>query len=211
VVSAMIKIIVFDCDGVMFDSRMANREYYNHLLIHFGKPVMDADELDYVHMHNVASSVKHIFRNYPEQDLSMVEMYRKQLDYTPFFRYMKMEEDLIPFLKYAQTKFHLAISTNRTTTMNPLLREFHLEKYFGKIMTADNARLPKPAPDALIEILEYFNHSPEEAIYIGDSIVDRQHTQAAGIQLIAYKSPNLPAEYHVSSFMEICSLPPFIH
>jgi phosphoglycolate phosphatase len=205
----MIKLIVFDCDGVMFDSRMANREYYNHLLLHFGRPIMDADELDYVHMHNVTLSVKHIFRKYPEQDLSAVQLYRKQLDYTPFFRYMHMEEDLLPFLEHARSKFHLAISTNRTTTMRPLLREFQLEKYFDKVMTADNSRLPKPAPDALIEILEYFNHRPDEAIYIGDSIVDRQHTEAAGVQLIAYKNPGLPAEYHVSGFMEIFSLPPF--
>jgi phosphoglycolate phosphatase len=207
---SMIKLIVFDCDGVMFDSRLANREYYNHLLVHFGRPVMDEDELDYVHMHNVNMSIRYIFRNYPDQDLTVVENYRRQLDYAPFFRFMRMEEDLLPFLNYAQSRFDLAISTNRTTTMRPLLKEFRLEKYFGKVMTADNARLPKPAPDALVEILEHFNHHPDEAIYIGDSIIDRQHTEAAGMQLIAFKNPRLPAEFHVSSFMEICTLPPFI-
>jgi len=206
----MIKLIIFDCDGVMFDSRMANREYYNHLLKYFGKPIMTEDELEYVHMHNVNMSIRHIFRNYPDQDLATIEAYRRQLDYSPFIRYMRMEDDLIPFLNYAQSRFNLAISTNRTNTMLPLLKEFRLEKYFGKVMTADNARLPKPAPDALIEILSYFNRSQDEAIYIGDSIVDRQHTEAAGMRLIAFKNPELPADFHVSSFMEICTLPPFI-
>jgi phosphoglycolate phosphatase len=77
-------------------------------------------------------------------------------------------------------------------------------------MTAENARQPKPAPDALIEILEHFGFKADEAIYIGDSIIDRLHTQACGMRLIAYKNPVLPAEFHVSSFMEICSLPPFL-
>ena len=28
----MLKLIIFDCDGVLFESREANRHYYNHLL-----------------------------------------------------------------------------------------------------------------------------------------------------------------------------------
>ncbi len=206
-----LKLIVFDCDGVMFDSREANREYYNHLLAYFGRQIMNEEELEYVHMHNVSMSIQHIFRHYTDQNMAEVEAYRKRLDYTPFIRYMRMEDDLLPFLNYAQKKFDLAISTNRTTTMGPLLKLFHLENYFGKVMTAENARLPKPAPDALLEILEHFNCKSEEAIYIGDSIVDRQHTEAAGMRLIAFKNPSLSAEFHVSSFMEICRLPPFMH
>ncbi len=206
----MLKLIIFDCDGVMFDSRDANREYYNHLLAHFGRPVMDEEELTYVHMHDVNKSIKHIFKNASNKDLARVESYRRQLDYTPFFHFMRMEEDLLQFLDYAKSRYDLAISTNRTTTMSPLLREFKLQGYFGKVMTADNARRPKPAPDALIEILEHFSCRPDQAIYIGDSIIDRQHTEAAGMLLIAYKSPLLPAEFHVSNFMEICTLPPFL-
>jgi phosphoglycolate phosphatase len=206
----MLKLLIFDCDGVMFDSRIANREYYNHLLIHFGKPIMDEKEVDYVHMHNVKESIQYIFRHYPSQELAAVDNYRKGLDYTPFFRFMHMENDLIQFLDYAKKKFDLAISTNRTTTMGPLLKEFNLQNYFGKIMTAENARKPKPAPDALIEILEHFNYQTDEAIYIGDSIIDRQHTNALGMRLIAFKNRALPAEFHVSSFMEICSLAPFL-
>jgi phosphoglycolate phosphatase-like HAD superfamily hydrolase len=204
----MLKLIVFDCDGVMFDSRNANREYYNHLLVHFGKPLMNKEELEYVHMHNVTLSVKHIFRHYPQQDVGEVEAFRRQLDYTPFLRFMRMEDDLIQFLDWAKKRFDLAISTNRTTTMTPLLKKFKLEDYFGKVMTADTAKLPKPAPDALIEILEHYNYRPDQAIYIGDSVIDRQHSKAACMRLIAFKNPELPAEFHVSSFMEICALPP---
>lgn len=206
----MLKLIIFDCDGVMFDSRIANREYYNHLLVHFGRPLMDENEINYVHMHNVRESIRHIFRRFPDQDMTIVDTYRKGLDYTPYFRFMHMEKDLIQFLDCAKSKFSLAISTNRTTTMMPLLQEFKLQAYFEKVMTAENARKPKPAPDALIEILEHFNYQTDEAIYIGDSIIDRQHTEALGMRLIAFKNPALPAEFHVSSFMEICSLPPFI-
>ncbi len=204
-----LKLIVFDCDGVMFDSKFANQTYYNYLLQHYSYPVMDKKELEFVHMHNVTESIRHIFRHYPEQNLQDVERLREETGYAPFLKYMKMEEDLIPFLNICSPRYQLAISTNRTNTMAPILDIFNLRNYFTKVMTAENAKRPKPAPDALLEILDFYNCHAEEAIYIGDSIIDREHSAASGVRLIAFKNENLSAEYHVSSFLDILKLEPF--
>lgn len=206
----MLKLIVFDCDGVMFDSKFANREYYNQLLAHFGKPSMEESEVEYVHIHNVTDSIRHIFRHYPQHTFEEVNSYRLGLDYTPYLHHMRMEPDLVEFLERTSPHYHLAISTNRTNTMVPILEMFGLKRYFGKVMTAENARRPKPAPDALLEILDHFDCQADEAIYIGDSIIDRQHTQHCAMPLIGFKNRELEAEYHVDSFMEILTLPPFL-
>ena len=79
----MLKLIVFDCDGVLFDSRLANREYYNHLLHYYNHPPMDESELEYAHMHNAADSIRYIFRHYPEDDLMEIDAYRRKLGYDP--------------------------------------------------------------------------------------------------------------------------------
>ena len=205
----MLKLIVFDCDGVMFDSREANRIYYNDLLDSFGRPTMSEDELQHVHSHNVADSVAHVFRHYPDQDLEAVHRHRQQSSYTPYLAHMIIEPDLIGFLELVRDRYHLAISTNRTTTMDPLLEAYGLSSYFEKIVTALDVANPKPAPDALFTIFQHFDCSAKETIYIGDSEVDRLHTQAASVELIAFKNPALKAPYHVTSFMEILELPPF--
>lgn len=204
-----LKLIVFDCDGVMFDSRKANCMYYNHLLSHFALPQMSVSEEEYVHIHSVTDSVQHIFRHYREPALEEVHIFRRQGDYSSFLPYMEMEPDLMEFLNKVKTSYHLAISTNRTNTMIPLLRRYNLEEYFGKVMTADTATRPKPAPDALLEILTHFDCQPEESIYIGDSIIDEQHAAACNVPLIAFKNPTLRAKYHVRCFMDILKLPPF--
>ncbi len=205
----MLKLIIFDCDGVMFDSKMANREYYNSLLSHFNRPVMDSEELEYVHIHNVMESVRYIFRHYPEQGMDEVHSYRNTVDYQKFLIFMKMEEDLLKFLDFTSSRYNLAISTNRTNTMEPILKIFKLDGFFDKVMTAENARRPKPYPDALLEILDHYSCLVGEAIYIGDSIIDREHTSACGMRLIAFKNEKLDAEFHVNSFLEILDLPPF--
>ena len=206
----MLKLIVFDCDGVMFDSKKANCMYYNHLLEHFGLAQMSGDEEDYVHMSNVADSVKHIFRHYTSPTLEEVHAFQKLCEYAPFLEYMEIETDLIQFLEITKNDFHLAISTNRTNTMIPLLNSYNLQSYFGKVVTAATAKRPKPAPDGLLEILCHFNCEPEEAIFIGDSVVDEEHARSCKVPLIAFKSPTLQANYHVQSFMDILRLPPFL-
>ena len=204
-----LKLVIFDCDGVMFDSKFANQTYYNHLLQHFGYPNMDADELEFIHMHNVNDSTIHIFRHYPDQNLQEVDLFRQTTGYAPFLKHMKMGKDLIQFLDICTPRYQLAVSTNRTNTMEVILEIFKLKDYFVKVMTAENAKRPKPAPDALLEILEHCKCEADEAIYIGDSIIDREHSSGCGMRLIGFKNEKLPAEYHVSSFMEILRLPPF--
>lgn len=205
----MLKTIIFDCDGVMFQSRNANRQYYNFLLAHFGYPEMDEDELNFVHIHNVYDSITHLFRNYPEVSNAQVHEFRQKNSYHPFLKFMDMAPDLIEFLETTGPKFNLAIATNRADTMEPLLQEFDLGKYFGKVMTADNSRKPKPAADPLLEILEHFGCEIDEAIYIGDSSVDEETARNCGMRLIAFQNPSLNAAYYVDNFLEILELAPF--
>jgi len=203
-----IKLVVFDCDGVMFDSREANREYYNHIRHHFGRPPMDEEELDYVHMHQVNDSIRHLFRDYPAE-LPAVDRYRQELDYRPFLRFMRMEPDLPRFLDYLRPRRKTAISTNRTTTMTMVLSIFKLTACFDRVVTAQDVTNPKPHPEALERIMTDLGVAADQTIYIGDSQVDRDHTAAAGVPLIAFKNSALEAEYHVTSFMEVIGLPPF--
>ncbi len=200
-----LKLIIFDCDGVMFDSKEANRLYYNALLKAFDKQAMTAEELEYVHMHNVVASVKHIFRHYPAE-INRADEFRKTIDYRDFLPHMIIEPDLIEFLNAIIPAYKTAISTNRTTTMSLILKIYKLEPYFGKVVTPLDVKNSKPHPEALEKILAHFNLTSREALFIGDSMVDREHTSGVGMPLVAFKNPDLPAEYHVDCFMDILSL-----
>ena len=203
-----LKLVIFDCDGVMFDSKYANRKYYNHMLEKFGHPLMNEEEEDYVHSHNVFDAVGHIFRNYPDE-IEKVHEYRITVDYTPFLKYMVMEPDLKEFLSLLKPKFHTAISTNRSTTMPSVMEMYDLNPYFDLVVTSLDVEQPKPHVEALVKILDHFQVSADEAVYIGDSMVDREHTSGLNMRLISFKNPELPAEYHVSRFLDIPELPIF--
>ena len=62
---AVIKAVVFDCDGVMFDTALANRKFYNDLLDGFSKPPLDDEQFINIHMMTVTAAVEYLF---PEMD-----------------------------------------------------------------------------------------------------------------------------------------------
>ena len=206
--AADLKLVVLDCDGVMFDSREANRAYYGHLRERFGRPPLTEEEVAFVHSHSAPESVPFLFRAWPE-DLPRVDAYRAEADYGPFLRRMALEPDLLEFLAAVRPPLFTAISTSRTTTMPAVLDAFGLRPHFDLVVTALDVPRPKPHPDALWKILAHFGVRADEGIFIGDSEVDAGHAAAVGMPLIAFRSPDLAAAHHVASFREVLRLPPF--
>ena len=56
-----IKVVVFDCDGVLFDTAHANRIYYNHLLQQFGRPALTQAQFEYAQMHTLHETLLFLF------------------------------------------------------------------------------------------------------------------------------------------------------
>lgn len=200
----MLKLVGFDCDGVLFDSRDANIAFYNSILAHFGRGPMAADQVDYVHSHTFHESVEYLFREAP--NLREVLAYCRTLDYQPFIPLMVEMPHLRQFLHFLRPRYLTAVATNRTTTTHTVLRHHRLEGFFDLVVSALDVSHPKPHPEAFWCILEHFRLRPEEAIYIGDSKVDEAFARNAGIRLVAYRNPVLQADYHLESFAEAPAL-----
>jgi HAD superfamily hydrolase (TIGR01549 family) len=195
------KAVIFDCDGVMFDTAKANMAYYNHILNHFGKPGMTPEQFAYTHMHTVDESLAHLFIS--PADLEAAGAFRKKMSYRPFLRLMEMEPDLVSLIDYLRPVFRTAIATNRTDTMQSVLESNGLTAAFDLVVTALDVAKPKPFPDQLVKILSHFELEPEQAVYIGDSEVDATAAHAAGVPFAAYANRKLEAQYHISRLRQV--------
>ncbi len=196
-----VKVVAFDCDGVLFDTEQSNRAYYNALLSHLGHPDLTAEQFSYVHMHTVDESLAYLFSD-PES-LAQAYAYRKTLNYSEFIKLMVVEPNLIRLLRKIRPQIKTAIATNRTDTVNGLLDEFGLGGFFDLVVSSSDVNLPKPHPDSLLKILQYFRIQPDEAIYVGDSNVDELAANSAGVRLIAFRNPELSSAYHIDSLKEL--------
>ncbi len=198
------KVVIFDCDGVMFDSRPSNIAFYNHLLARYGLPPMSEDMTDVVHMATAEESIRHVFEGSPYLEEALE--YRLKMDYTPFFRAMKIEPGLKTLLQRLKTKFGLAVATNRSNTIGDVLSWHGLASYFDIVVSSLDVKKPKPDPESLIKILDFFAIQASEAIYVGDSSVDCETARNAGVPFLAYKDKGLEAAYHADRLEEVAHI-----
>ncbi len=200
-----IKAVVFDCDGVMFDTAVANRKFYNEVLEAFGKPTLSEDQFINVHMMAVKEAIDYLF---PEiEDLSPVYDSLKHIGYHKFIQYMSMEKGLKELLvKLKENGYIRGIATNRTNTMEKVLEDFHLEGYFEVVMTAAKVKKPKPDPEQLLRIMEKFHLHSDEILFIGDSEYDSQAAARAKSKFVAFKNPALTADFNVDHMDEIAGI-----
>ena len=195
-------VVVFDCDGVLFDTEAANRAYYNHILRHFGKPAMTVEQFVYAHQHTLNEAIAHIFGD-ADESIAAVQAYRQTMDYSRFLKLLKVEPHLVPLLSKIRPRMKTAIATNRSDTMSRLLAEFNLTDRFDLVVTSVDIPRPKPYPDGLLKVLCYFNIVPRQALYIGDSQVDAEAAVAAQIPFVAYRNKKLPAPYHIENLKDL--------
>ncbi|OPL16209.1 MAG: hypothetical protein AVO38_09095 [delta proteobacterium ML8_D] len=195
-------LAIFDCDGVILDSREANRSYYNAILDEFGHRPMTDTELSFVHMHTAEESIRYLFKDYAA-DVKEALIYSRQLNYTNFLDHLIMEPGVRDTIESIRPPILTAISTNRSTTMPMVIDIFGLDKWFDIIVCALDVKYPKPNPEGIFKILNISGVDKDHTIYIGDSIVDETVSHRAGIPFIAYKNSNLNALFHVEHFFEI--------
>jgi HAD superfamily hydrolase (TIGR01509 family) len=192
-----IKLVAFDCDGVMFDTEQANRFYYGDILLHFDQPALTEEQFGFVHMHTVDESMAYLF---PDKNLlEAAHAHRKTMGYRKYLGYHTMEPQLVSLLEKLRPQIKTAVATNRTDTMDKLLVEFNLDGYFDLVVTSSDVKHPKPHPEGLLKILDHFGLAPHQAIYVGDSQVDELAARAAKMPLVAYRNRKLEADYYIDS------------
>jgi len=199
-----IKVVAFDCDGVMFDTTKANKAYYNEILQHFGRPTLTPDQFAYCHSHTADQSIERLFSD--AKSFREAQNYRKSMSYVPFLKYMVLEPYLKPLLEKLRPRYKTAIATNRSNTMDRVLSEHGLEEYFDLVVSSNDVDRPKPYPDPLIKILEHFEIEAYNTLYVGDSELDEIAAKAAGVPFVAYQNRSLSANFHIKSLKEIAQI-----
>ena len=187
-VNTEIKAVIYDCDGVMFDSFESNLAFYSQVLEQFGKPALDrsdAETMRVLHTYCNRDVLTYLFHG--DDRMEEVRAFSATVDYRKLFPLMSVEEGLRETLDALRGRVELAICTNRASSMEMLLASFGLEGYFSCVMTAGRVTNPKPHPEPLLKVLEHYGIRAEQALFVGDSEVDRQAADAAGVPFVAYR------------------------
>jgi HAD superfamily hydrolase (TIGR01549 family) len=161
------KLIIFDVDGVIFDTFSIATEIYDKIAEEFNikKPTSqdfykDFFELDWrltLKKWNITSKkdmkkVIEIFNSFTKNNEHIIKPF-KNIDFV---------------LKKLKNHYELAIvSNNKKSNFIPRLQKFNLKQYFSLVLGIDDGEF-KPSPDLLIKCMKRLNYYPKETIFVGD-------------------------------------------
>lgn len=193
--------VIFDCDGVLIDSRQANIRFYNLILQELGKPEMGPEDEEYVHSQTVTESIRRIVS---QSELERAFQAAKRISYSTVLPWITPQAGLIQGLERLRAGgVPCAINTNRTNTMGLILDKFGLHSYFKPVVTAATVHHPKPHPESIYWILAKWGLSPENVVFIGDTEVDRRTAAAAGVAFWAFRNESLNAKRHIRDHRQV--------
>ena len=99
--------------------------------------------------------------------------------------------------------------THRGESCLQILRQTELLPYFTEVVTSLSGFPRKPAPDAILYLLEKYQLSKENCFYVGDRSLDIEAANNAGIGSILFLDPSSPGKatgtenYVISDLLEI--------
>lgn len=198
------KAVIYDCDGVLIDSRRANQAFYNHILQRFGLPEITPAQLTRAQFLTSRETIHLLFAGTSWLDQALE--YQEAVDNTPFLPFLSLEPHIKETLAALRPSHHTAIATNRGRSLPLVLERLGLTEFFDLTISSLDINHPKPHPECLLLILQHFSIEPQEALYIGDAEVDRRVAARAGVPFIAYKNPALKALHHLEDHLTILQI-----
>lgn len=191
--------VIFDCDGVLIDSRAANAEYYNRILAAMDLPPLTVEQEAYTYMATVNQSLEYITPRHMWDKLP--EICSKSVNYMrDIMPLVRLEKGVLDFLKFLTGRgVRCAVHTNRSSGMAVVMDTFALHKYFYPVVTAVMVK-PKPEPDGVHFVLNAWKIPPKEVLFVGDSPNDAYAALRGGVYFAAYSNPDLPANIQVDNF-----------
>jgi len=174
----MIKVVIFDVDGVLFDTDEVYFQYLQRALRHIG---VDIDEEFYIH-HGYDDCIYKL--DLSEQQMKDVLMELRSRYYNDdILQEINLRDGVLPLLKRLSTSLQIATgSGERRSQIERYLCHFNIDKYFSFIGHGALVEGRKGNPEYFHTIANHFGVLPQECLHIGDSIYD-QHGIAAGVNV----------------------------
>jgi phosphoglycolate phosphatase-like HAD superfamily hydrolase len=200
-----LKGVVFDLDGVIFDSIEANVAFYDHILQVMGHPANSRDIVDIIHREPTEVCLKALLGQGPAYAQAMD--YWRVMDTRPFVGLLSLYPGVEATLRRLARSLTLGVATNRTTTARSALARFGLLELFAGVVTPIEAKVAKPNPVMMEMALDEMGGlKPSQVVYVGDTSADQGLAKASNVRLIAFRNPELEAWAHVDEFEQISSL-----
>ena len=201
------KAVIFDMDGVIFDSERLVLEGWQEIAAKYG--IKGIEEVLPRCLGVNAQATREIFREYYGQDFPYDE-YKKEASALFHSRYGNGKLPLKPgvkeLLSYLKENGYLVglASSTRQAIVEQEIRDAGLMPYFDNLVCGDMLKRSKPEPDIYLKACENLDVEPRMAVAVEDSYNGIRSEKRAGMVPVMVPDMVQPDEEMRSLAHKIC-------
>jgi phosphoglycolate phosphatase len=185
-----VRLLVFDLDGTLIDSRLDLIHSVNATLRHIGRPELDGDVIASYVGDGAPALVR---RALGDTDTDDEALFGGALEYfLAYYRLHKLDHttvyegipEVLSELAHGSNRVHRSMAVLSNKPVNPsrdIVRALGLGEFFVLIYGGNSFRTKKPDPLGLCTILQETGVAAEEALMLGDSSIDVLTGRNAGL------------------------------
>lgn len=177
-----LKLIIFDLDGTLVDSRVDITNAINYAVKEYGIGPFSLQEITSMVGRGITRLIEDLLKPYPY--ISSKEIIEKFLYYYEkhLLDNTKTYPGVVEVLEGLKEYKKAVISNKREYLSKKTLEGLGLLNYFEVILGSDSVPEKKPSPVPVLTVLDRLKISPAEALIVGDSDLDIMAGRAAGVK-----------------------------
>ena len=182
----MIKAVVFDKDGVLVDTEELIADAIKTLINKYSSIPFDLNDGRNLRGSSAKATFEFLVKKYflPFTLEEALEKYQEEYEIEIVRKDNLIMDGVVEFLEDLRNNNILyGIGTNSIRARTAISMK-GLESYFEVVVTADDIKNPKPAPDVFLKVAEMLGVDPHECVVIGDTNNDSVAARSANMKFI---------------------------
>lgn len=180
-------LVVFDLDGTLIDSKQDLADSTNAVIASYGAAPLPVEQVAALVGEGARVLVTRALQAAgldAEASASEALNRFRQAYAERMTRATRPYEGIVGVVQQTATRAHLAVLSNKPDApTHQLLDAFALARYFRWVIGGDSTFPRKPDPAGLRYIMGEAEATPEETLFVGDSMIDIQTGRNAGVRV----------------------------
>ncbi len=184
----MIKVIIFDLDGVLVDTKLIHFKALNLALKKF--KISEIKYEDHVKIFDGLPTIKKLNliakkKKISKKNFSKIQKFKQKSTLKLLKESVVYNINTINLFKKLSKKYKLAVATNAVkSTLDICLKNLKIKKYIDYKICNEEVKNSKPNPEIYFKIFMKFGIYPEESLILEDSHYGRQAATHSGGNLV---------------------------
>ena len=200
------KLIIFDLDGVLVDTKKIHYDALNISLKKIDKKYIISFE-EHLKLYDALSTSQKLklltkYKKLPEKYWQIIYIEKQKQTFNLLKKSVKKDLQLINFFKkLKKNKYNIAVASNTIReSLNLILNQLDLMKFVDFTISNEDVSSPKPHPEMFWKCMINFKVLPSETTIVEDSPKGRNAAQLSGANVITVNKRKDINEKFINNF-----------